>query len=447
MSPDALVPLLLRATLCTAAALSICLLLRRPLRSWLGATAAYAIWACVPLALLAAVLPSPQSDVAMLKVPLLAAMPALSNAHDGAAAWTTLALAVWLTGAGLMAAMLWRRQYRFVRSLGPLYALDNAVWSATHDAGLPASLGIWRPRIVVPSDFTTRYCAAERALVLAHERLHLRRGDLHANLLAALMLCIGWFNPLMHLAWRAFRLDQELACDAAVLARHPGKRRSYAAAMLKTQLGAGCTPLACHWAAAHPLTQRIAALRKPLKDARRSRWSSGGVLLLAVTLSAAAWAMQPARIAAASYAAPADSDAAGVTRMRVSNYADFTTMQPPQYPAPALDGGIEGFVELQIEVDSGGVPQHIAVVRSTPAGVFDQAVLDAARQWRLKPAYAQGKAIASNVRVPVKFELDAPEQTTGTSNTSASAARSDAPPSERPAGCALPGCAMQEALR
>lgn len=167
MSPDALVPLLLRATLYTAAALSICLLLRRPLRGWLGATAAYTIWACVPLALLAAVLPSPQSDVALLKVPLLAAMPALSNAHDGAAAWTTLALAVWLTGSALMAAMLWQRQHRFVRSLGPLHALDNAVWSATHDAGLPASLGIWRPRIVVPSDFTTRYCAAERALVLA----------------------------------------------------------------------------------------------------------------------------------------------------------------------------------------------------------------------------------------------------------------------------------------
>ncbi|UUE97333.1 TonB family protein [Xanthomonas hortorum pv. pelargonii] len=447
MSPDTLVPLLLRPTLYTAAALSICLLLRRPLRGWLGATAAYAIWACVPLALLAAVLPSPQSDVALLKVPLLAAMPALSNAHDGATAWTTLALAVWLTGAALMAAMLWRRQHRFVRSLGPLYALDNAVWSATHDAGLPASLGIWRPRIVVPSDFTTRYCAAERALVLAHERLHLRRGDLHANLLAALMLCIGWFNPLMHLAWRAFRLDQELACDAAVLAQHPGKRRSYATAMLKTQLGAGCTPLACHWAASHPLTQRIAALRKPLKDARRSRWSGGGVLLLAVTLSAAAWALQPARIAAASYAAPADNDAAGVTRMRESNYADFTTMRPPKYPAPAFDGGIEGFVELQMEVDPGGVPQHIAVVRSTPAGVFDQAVLDAARQWRLKPAYAQGKAIASNVRVPVKFELDAPEQTTKTANASASAARSDAPPSERLAGCAWPGCAMREALR
>ncbi|MFC7519562.1 TonB family protein [Xanthomonas populi] len=450
MSPDALVPPLLRAMLYTAAALSICLLLRHPLRSWLGATAAYAVWACVPLALLAAVLPSPQADAAMLKIPLLVAMPALSSAHDGASALAASILAVWLSGAALLAVVLWLRQYRFVRSMGPLHTLDNAVWSATHDAGLPASLGLWRPRIVVPSDFNTRYCAAERALVLAHEQLHLRRGDMHANLLAALMLCIGWFNPLMHLAWRAFRLDQELACDAAVLAQHPGKRRSYANAMLKTQFGAGCTPLACHWAAPHPLTQRIAALRGPVKDARRSRWSFAVVLLLAATISTAAWTLQPARIAIPAQPALAAGNAVDFAAMRSPKYIDFTTMRPPKYPVAAFDAGIEGFVELHFDVDPSGVPQHIAVVQSKPAGVFDQAVLDAARQWRLKPAYAHGKAIASTVRVPVKFELDTPEQPSKAADAnagySASSARSDAPPSNRLADCALPGCAMQETL-
>lgn len=115
-------------------------------------------------------------------------------------------------------------------------------------------------------------------------------------------------------------------------------------------------------------------------------------------------------------------------------------MQPPRYPAAAFDGGIEGFVELQIDIDPGGVPQHIDVVQSTPAGVFDQAVLEAARQWRLKPAYVHGKPIASTVRVPVKFEMDAPEQT----STDAGAARSKAPASNRLAGCASAGCAMQE---
>lgn len=49
--------LLLHVTLYSSAALLACLVLRRALRAWLGATAAYAIWAAVPLAVLAAVMP------------------------------------------------------------------------------------------------------------------------------------------------------------------------------------------------------------------------------------------------------------------------------------------------------------------------------------------------------------------------------------------------------
>lgn len=133
-------------------------------------------------------------------------------------------------------------------------------------------------------------------MILTHERLHLRRGDLYANLLAALLLCIGWWNPLMHLALRAFRLDQELACDAEVLTRYPGKRRSYATAMLKTHCGAGWTPTACRWNAPHALTQRVAALLKPAVEAPRARWNLRVVVALAVMVSGACWAFQPARL-------------------------------------------------------------------------------------------------------------------------------------------------------
>ncbi len=153
------------------------------------------------------------------------------------------------------------------------------------------------------------------------------------------------------------------------------------------------------------------------------------VLLLAATISTVAWAVQPARIALPAHPAPAAGNAVG-----------FSTMQPPRYPAAAFDKGIEGFVELQIQVSPGGVPQHIAVVQSSPAGVFDQAVLEAARQWRLAPASAHGRAIASTVRVPVMFELDAPEPTTA----DADATRSQAPASSRLAGCASAGCALPE---
>ncbi|MBB4131005.1 TonB family protein [Xanthomonas sp. 3075] len=434
MNLDASV-LLLRATLYITAALLACLLVRRPLRAWLGATAAYAIWVCVPLAWVAALLPGPPASAKVLTLPTLAAMPALSSVRGEGDAWRVWLAAAWLVGAVLMAVALWWRQQRFLRSLGPLQMLDGRLWAAAHDVGLPASLGLWRPRIVVPADFEVRYSADERALILAHERLHLRRGDLHANLLSAVMLCIGWFNPLMHLAWRAFRLDQELACDAGVLAQHPGKRRSYATAMLKTQLGPGCTPLGCHWAASHPLTQRIAALRGPVADARRARWRVASVLLLAATLSTATWATQPARVATPAHAAPA-----------AGNALDFATLQPPTYPATALAAGTEGFVELQIDIDPSGVPQRIAVVQSTPAGVFDQAVLDAARRWRLKPAIAHGKPVASSVLVPVRFAMDAPEPERPATAATAATARSDAAQSGRLAGCTGSGCLKQETL-
>ncbi|NJC38902.1 TonB family protein [Xanthomonas arboricola] len=430
MNPEAWV-LVSRATLYITVALLVCLFLRRPLRKLSGATAAYAIWSCVPLALVAAVLPGPSLGVAVPRLPALTALPALSSVQGQGQAWASWLAAAWLGGVVVMAFGVWTRQRRFLRRLGPLHRLDHRLWSATHDVGLPASLGLWRPRIVVPADFSVRYNADERALILAHERMHLRRGDLHANLLAALMLCIGWFNPLMHLAWRAFRLDQELACDAAVLAQHPGKRRSYATAMLKTQLGAGSTQLVCHWAASPPLAQRIAALRGLPAAAGHAHWRVVMVLLLAATISTAAWAMQPARIALPAHPA-----------LAAGNAVDFSTMQPPRYPAAAVDKGIEGFVELQIQVSPGGIPEHIAVVQSSPAGVFDRAVLEAARQWRLTPASAHGRAIASTVRVPVKFELDAPEQTSTAAD--AGAARPDAPASSRLAGCASAGCAMQE---
>jgi beta-lactamase regulating signal transducer with metallopeptidase domain len=88
----------------------------------------------------------------------------------------------------------------------------------------------------------------------------------------ALIQCLSWFNPLIHLAAREARLDQELACDAAVLAHRAGQKRRYAETLLKTQLGAIAAPLGCHWlagAAPHPLEQRIKALRRPAPDFQR----------------------------------------------------------------------------------------------------------------------------------------------------------------------------------
>ena len=51
----------------------------------------------------------------------------------------------------------------------------------------------------------------------------------------ALVRCLCWFNPLVHLGAQALSADQELSCDASVVERRPRTRRIYAEALIKTQ--------------------------------------------------------------------------------------------------------------------------------------------------------------------------------------------------------------------
>jgi hypothetical protein len=176
-------------------------------------------------------------------------------------------------------------------------ARPDGLHEAAAMVGLPAAIGLVRPRVVVPADFEQRYDAGERELMQAHERLHIRAGDLHSNALASTLRCAFWFNPLVHVAWFAFRHDQELACDQRVIARYPHARRRYGEAMFKIQLAAQPLPLACHWGFGHPLKERIAMLTRPVPS--RTRRVGGALLMTALVLGVgfAAWSAQPARTA------------------------------------------------------------------------------------------------------------------------------------------------------
>lgn len=293
-------PLRLLAVTSLALALAIPLvwMLRAPLRRTCGAQAAYALWLAVPCALAASLLPARVQVVAtpMHAVAVAApAAPAVAARPGGAAAATWLLLA-WGGGAAAALVLLLRQQRRFVRALGRVTPLADGCHRAEHGAGCPAVVGLWPPRLVLPPDFAARYGPEERALILAHERQHLARGDVYANALAAGLRCLFWFHPLVHLAVARFRRDQELACDAAVLRRHPGAGRVYADAMLKTQLAVLGLPVGCHWQSSHPLVERVAMLKNPLPNPLRRAVGAGLVLTVALGGACAAWAAQPAQV-------------------------------------------------------------------------------------------------------------------------------------------------------
>ncbi len=386
--------LLVECTLATSGAVVLAWTLRSAVARRFGFGAAHALWSVVPLSLLAVLLPAQTLESSSAVVPQV-----LRQSHAIALATPALATSGWLVTAwalGAVATLMIQlhRQRRFAVGLGPLRLREDGIYSAANASGLPAVSGLLRHRIIVPSTFNSRYTPQERELVLYHERVHLRRGDLHANALAMLLRSLFWFNPLLQLAAHRFRQDQELACDEAVLTRFPHSRRVYGEAMLKTQLAARPLPLACHWNGAHPLKERIAMLKNPVPTRRRSIAGSCAVLLLCTCASLVTWAAQPAAINGGEPA--------------VKSMPDEIQGSPPTYPLAAAEGNMGGKVVLLIDVAADGSVVDAIVESSTPVGVFDSAALQAARQWKFQPAMEDGKAVAGRVRVPVDFSPDGP---------------------------------------
>jgi len=392
---------LLMVSVVLGLACAVVLALRGPVRRRLGAGAAYGLWCLPPLCLLALALPAPQGDTLPMReiigLPTVA-LHAVSTQGDGQCG--TLWLALWALGS--LACVLWQgwRQHRFARGMGELQRVPHArlpLYRAERDAGLPALVGLLRPRIVLPPDFEQRYSAAQRALLLRHEGVHWLRGDLPCNAVATLLLCLQWFNPLAHWALAAFRRDQEMACDARVLASRPRQRRLYAEAMLLGGIDAPLPPLGCPWPSRHPLKERIEMLKQPAPRVRQRIVALLATSLLAVSSAYAAWAAQPAK--------PGVKPAPGAAHTEIT---EAFPLPKPVYPKDAYEKGQSGHVILLVDVRADGSVANVVVKESQPAGVFDAVAVAAARQWRFQPEVKNGKAVAGRVQVPVTFELDKP---------------------------------------
>ncbi|HEY3517266.1 MAG TPA: energy transducer TonB [Gammaproteobacteria bacterium] len=78
---------------------------------------------------------------------------------------------------------------------------------------------------------------------------------------------------------------------------------------------------------------------------------------------------------------------------------------PAVYPADLLQRGVEGWVELEFVVDRSGSPRDLVVKQAAPAGRFDDAALEAVRQYRYVPFEQDGRVYERRVKLRVRFEV------------------------------------------
>ena len=294
MLADFLVLILARAELAATVAILAVLAIRPLARRLIGPELAYGLWALVPIATVTSLFPTlgdfasgPESSPDVLAFMVGRSTLFIPRALTFTVGRPSIILSAYVLGALAMLTIFAIGEGRFRR-----LALKGR-------AG-PAVMGLGWPRMIVPADFASLFTAPERRLIRAHEQTHMHRGDPRGAALIAAMQLFGWFNPLMHLAARCARLDQELACDAAVIERNPDSRRLYAETLLKAHSGKSWSAFACAMAdgGRHPQEVRIGCLRRAPVSVRR--YVVGAAILgsLALMMAVGVWTLAPQTVLA-----------------------------------------------------------------------------------------------------------------------------------------------------
>nr|WP_321442016.1 M56 family metallopeptidase [uncultured Hyphomonas sp.] len=140
----------------------------------------------------------------------------------------------------------------------------------------PLVTGLACPVVLLPAWFETDYDDTQQRAALAHELTHVRRGDLWALQLAEFFIACMWFNPLAYYAHRAFRTDQEAACDADVLKTGTASPHAYGATLIKAVKSAAQErpPAAASLPLTHALKERLSRMTHPAPT--RTRRLAGG---------------------------------------------------------------------------------------------------------------------------------------------------------------------------
>lgn len=390
--------LLSRSLLFVTLALALVLLARRPARRAFGAGPAFTLWLLPALALLLPWLPMLPAQWSVL--PAIRVLPDVIVA-DGAVPHTATAAPwlrwLWLSGAIAMLLRLAVQYLRLRRQGHPLPASIAARLQQElsnldprrlrlHPAGLAL---LWAPRslVLLPADFLERFDAGERALVLRHELTHLRRGDALWSLIAELAFALLWFHPLAWLARPRFRLDQELACDEAVLRDAPRDEAAYAHTLLHS-VGISPMPALIPWFDQPQLKERLAMIQRQRPDTLHRRL---GYAALATLMAGSVFVAQ---------AATQDRSA--------SSDLSYNAHRYPRYPAAAIKAGEQGTVILKVQVLADGSVGTIAYEpeRSTTTSAdLIAAATDAARQWHFNPEMKGGKPVTGYALVPVRFDV------------------------------------------
>ena len=358
----------------------------------IGVSLSYKLWALVPACLIVNNLP-----MSLVSIPsntftryVVGVKPTLGTDHF--ATWLTL----WAIGVTIITTYVLVHHFATWTSISKRHALHtNAYYSSK--APMPMLFGFIKPKVLIPFSFKSTFSVKQQALVLEHENVHRKHCDHLWNTLALIIAILFWFNPIVWLALKSFRINQELACDNAVLKdKTDNEKLTYAKALV--QCAEHCSNALHRTMGLYPtfgekrtMIKRLNAIKQPIQS---SKVLAAGMLSIAALLTI--------------NTALANSPVPSAKAEDKINMASPIKRVPPAYPEKAAQDNVEGFVVLSFDITETGATDNVTVVKSKPAGVFDKSAKVALEQWEYKPRIQGGKGVRqTGLLVQLDYQLSA----------------------------------------
>ena len=346
-----------------------------------------------------------------------------------------ISVLVW-TGVALWKNMAFRRTLKsaapvdLASDVSSLSVPGNLKVYAKTDLPSPILVGLIRPRLFLPSKWSS-WTSEELRGVVKHELAHLERRDIYVLILQAMATALFGANPLIWLLNRRLMYVRELRCDEAVLRETSLSPAEYGRLLLglvdRRPMPSALTVF---------FADRGTTLKKRLEHVlsfkeggiKRSKRQLAVLILVGLAIVPLsireAYTQNDGGLKVSNSAT--DKRAAEITQPRegraVSGLVDSNDVLPiiydikevdvkphpvqifaPDYPKQAMEKEIEGVVLLKLIVNVDSSVSKVTVLKGPE--IFHTAAIDAALQWRFRPAKHRGKDVPAWIMMPMPFSL------------------------------------------
>jgi TonB family protein len=336
---------------------------------------------------------------------------------------TLLFGAVWLVGAGLVLLMslvqtlLLHRRFRRAVFVFERNGIGCYQSSEQHS---PFVLGLFRPRIVLPAQFSM-WSSNAREATLEHELAHIRHHDQWIRVIQLLATAIHWFNPVVWILNKHLSRYSEMMCDDAAVSAAQLNPDAYS-----RELVAVAEAVCTHRNAVYPLafSESFRSLKARLiyqqsnKETLKMRKMIFALLLLA--LLPLAWQCTD-RSASEQTALPVSPKEATAPSPDPPEYVEVDkepsviNYVKPVYPEVARAEKVEARVVVKALIDEQGHATKISVIKISAGNkplderfvkAFSDAAMSAVSAMTFSPAEKDGKAVKCWMVFPMRFSLN-----------------------------------------